>query len=226
MKGFKLKILLILLILVPLPLIPFSCKDKNDCLDLDVEPYYVIEEIDFQDVTLYWINPKDGVPAYKNVSQDFDNTEYPCDSMMLSFEATDLSYQSYYMIPKTGFSFTQELFACEPNRAGYKGSLEMVDKIYISSNYDFDETHKKSDNMSDIVDIFAYSHSGPKTWMSLLEYNNNSPYEAPKRFSLYLTRKPTRSKVQQFVIRYLMLPEEPGKAPKYWVITTPKFNVK
>ena len=44
MKGIKLKIVLILLMLVPMP---FSCTDKNECPDLYVEPYFDIREMKF-----------------------------------------------------------------------------------------------------------------------------------------------------------------------------------
>jgi len=224
MKNIKIKILLILLMLVP---VPFSCKDDNNCLELDVEKYYRIHDIVFSYVDKYSINPKTGKLMFDNASQDYDNTVYACDSLALYFFAPDtsLSFHSYN-IPKSGFSFTQEAFAaCNPKRAGWAGTRELVDKIYISSNYDFDETHNRSDNLSDIVDVFAYSHSGPQSWMSLHDYNNLSPYEAPKRFYLLIKRKPTRSNVQQFVIRYYMK-TEPGEATKYFIVTTPTFNVR
>jgi len=223
MKGIKLKISLILLMLLP---VPFSCKDKNDCLDLDVEPYYRIHGIRFSHVDKYWINPKTDKLMFDVADPDIENTVYPCDSMALFFYVPDtsLSYHSYNIL-KTGFSFTQEAFACNSKRSGYAGTRELVDKIYISSNFPFDETHDKSDNMSDIVDIFAYSTNESLEWMSLYDYNYNSPYEAPKRFYLLIKRKPTRSKVQQFVIRYY-LKTEPGEASKYFVVTTPIFNVR
>jgi len=224
MKGIKLKIVLILLMLLP---VPFSCKDKNDCLDLDVEPYYRIHDIVFQYVDEYSINPKTGKLKFDIANQDYENTVYPCDSMALYFYVPDTALSFYsYNIPKSGFSFTQEVFAaCNPKRPGWAGTRELVDKIYISSNYDFDETHNKTDNLSDIVDIFAYSVNGPESWMSLHDYNNNSPYAAPKRFYLLIKRKPTRSNVQQFVVRYYMKTEL-GEATKYFIITTPVFNVR
>ena len=226
MKGIKLKISLILLMLLP---VPFSCKDDNKCYDLDVEPYYRIHDIVFRHVDKYWINPKTGLLKFEKASQDYENAVYSCDSMALYFYASDLSFHSFN-IPKTGFSFTQEAFA-ECKRSGWAGTLDLVDKIYISSNYDFDETHNATDNLSDIVDIFTYTNNdnAPTEWMSLHEYNNysnyNPPYQAPKRFYLLIKRKPTRSKEHQFVIRFYMK-TEPDEPTKYFIITTPKFNVR
>jgi hypothetical protein len=201
MKGIKLKILLILFILVP---IPFSCEDKNECLDLYVEPYFDIQGMVFSYVDLYSRGKVDNL-MFELVSQDYATQVYPCDSMALYIMVPDTSllfHSQHIMRPR--FSFTPEAFACNAKRNGYAGTRELVDKIFISSNYDFDETHNKSDNLGDIVDIFAYTVDGKNDWMSLGDYNKYSPYEAPKRFYLLIKRKPTRSMTQQFVITYNM----------------------
>jgi hypothetical protein len=222
MKSIWLKIMLILLMLVP---VPFSCTDKNECLDLYVEPYYDIQGMVFSYVDLYYRN-KAGYLLFEAVSQDFDKQVYPCDSLALYVMVPDtlLRFHSQQMM-KPGFSFMQEAFACNSKRPGYAGTRELVDKIYISSNYDFDETHAKDYDLSDIVDIFAYTANDNESWKSLREYNMNSPYEAPKRFYLLLKRKPTLSKTQQFVIKYYMA-TQPGEATKYYIITTPVFQVR
>jgi hypothetical protein len=205
---------------------PFSCVDKNECGDLYVEPYFDIREMEFKYVDLYWeyyIKGKKNL-MWETVSQEFDNVEYPCDSMAMYFEATLLSFHSQNIIqPK--FGFTQEVFACNAQRAGWAGTRELVDKIYISSNYDFDETHGKDYDLSDIVDIFAYTTFGKEGWMKLSDYNKTTPYEAPKRFYLLLKRKPTRSMIQQFVIKYYMK-TEPGEPVEYYIIPTPIFQVR
>ena len=228
MKGIKLKILLVLLMLVP---VPFSCKDKNECLDLYVEPYFNIQEMDFSYIDMYYVT-KQGTLMFDLVSQDYDNNVYPCDSLALYIEATLLSFHSQHII-RPRFSFTQEAFACNSKRPGWAGTRELIDKIYVSSNYDFDETHPKNWDMSDIIDIFAYTTTADDKandsqkggWMLLSDYNKNSPYEAPKRFYLLIKRKPTRSMTQQFVIKYYMK-TEPGEAPEHYIITTPKFKVR
>ena len=231
MRGIKLKIALILLMLVPMP---FSCVDKNECLDLYVEPYFDIREMDFRYVDMYheyYVKGKKYL-MFDAISQDFSSQVYPCDSMAMYFEATLLSYHAQN-IKSPKFGFTQEVFACNSKRAGWAGTRELVDKIYISSNYDFDETHGKNYDLSDIIDIFAYTttvddkagDSQKGGWMLLSDYNKNSPYEAPKRFYLLIKRKPTLSKTQQFVIKYYMK-TEPGEAPKYFIITTPVFKVR
>ena len=225
MKNIWLKILLILLMLVPLP---FSCKDKNECMDLYVEPYYDIQGMVFSHIDSYYeyYRKNKKYVMFDRFSQDYDNEVYPCENMALYFKVPDtlLMYHSQYIM-KPGFSFTQELFACNSKKKGYAGTRELVDKIYISSNYDFDETHAKGYDLSDIVDIFAYTRDqGTGNWMSLRDYNNNSPYEAPKRFYLFIKRRPTLSKTQQFVVRYYMS-TQPGEASEYYVITTPVFQV-
>ncbi len=222
MKGIKLKILLILFILVP---VPFSCEDKNECLDLYVEPYFDIQGMVFSYVDLYSKGKADNL-MFDIVSQDYANTIYPCDSMALYFMVPDTSllFHSQHIM-RSKFSFTPEAFACNAKRNGYAGTRELVDKIFISSNYDFDETHDKDYNLSDIIDIFAYTTNGKNEWMSLSDYNKNSPYEAPKRFYLLIKRKPTRSKTQQFVITYYMK-TEPGEPTEYYIITTPVFHVR
>ena len=222
MHGIKLKILLVLFILIPLP---FSCEDKNECLDLYVEPYFDIQDMVFSYVDMYYRN-KEGKLMFDLFSQDYANEVYPCDSLALYIMVPDtaLLYHSKHIIqPK--FGFTQEAFACNSKRPGYAGTRELVDKIYISSNYDFDETHKMGNNLSNIVDIFAYTTNGKNEWMLLDDYNNQSPYEAPKRFYLLFKRKPTRSQTQQFVITYLMK-TDPGEPTEYYTITTPVFKVR
>ena len=222
MKSIKLKILLVLFILIP---IPFSCEDKNECLDLYVEPYFDIQDMIFSYVDLYYRN-KEGKLMFDLLSQDYANEVYPCDSLALYIMVPDtaLLYHSKHII-QPRFGFTLEAFACNSKRPGYAGTRELVDNIFISSNFDFDETHNKNDNLSDIVDIFAYTTSGQNEWMSLSDYNNQSPYEAPKRFYLLIKRKPTRSQTQQFVIKYYMK-TEPGEATEYYIITTPILQVR
>ena len=221
MKGIKLKIILILLMLVP---IPFSCTDKNADADLNVEPYYDIVEMDFSHIDKYYIT-KEETLMFDLFNQDFDNNVYPCDSIAIYVKATLLRYHSQYIPQFRGF-FTQEAYAsCDPKRNGCAGTLERVDKIYVSSNYDFDETHGKNYDLSDIIDIFAYNANDPDSWKSLKEYNETSPHEAPKRFYLMIKRKPTLSSTQQFVIKYYMIAED-GKQPEYYIITTPVLHVR
>ena len=223
MKSIILKIALILLMLVPMP---FSCTDKNECLDLDVQPYFKIEEIDFRYVDLYWKYKVKGEDylGISTVSQDYDNYVYPGDSMALWFEATLLSFHSQnIMQPKSGFM--QEAYACNAKRNGYAGTRELVSKIWVSNKYPFDDMHPAPNyDLSGIIDIFDYNIG----WMSLNDYNKNGdsdiPFEAPKRFYLLIKRKPTRSPIQQFVIRYLLITEE-GE-PKQFVIETPVFRVR
>jgi hypothetical protein len=225
MKGIKLKILLVLLMLVP---VPFSCKDTDTCPpELYVEPYFSMQNMAFRYVDLYWINKKTNKPIWERVSQDYDNTVYPCDSLAMYFQVPDtaLLYHSQHII-KQRFSFTQEVFACDAKRPGWAGTRDLVDKIYISSNYDFDETHHKGYDLSDIVDIFASTKSKEDGgWKPLRDYNNKSPYEAPARFHLLIKRKSTLSPKQQFVIKYYMK-TEPGAPSKYFIITTPEFQVR
>jgi len=223
MKNIWIKLFLVLLMLFP---VHFSCKDRNECLDLYFEPYYSIQNMYFHYVDKYWINQKTKQIMWDVVSQDYENTIYAADSMAMYFHAPDtaLLFHSQNRIK----SFTQEAFACDARRAGWAGTRDLVDKIYISSNYDFDETHKKNWDLSDIVDIFAYTTNGTNgkdKWISLSEYNNNSPYEAPKRFHLILKRKPTLSKTQQFVVTYYMQYTS-GLPSKYFIMTTPVFQVR
>ena len=223
MKCIKLKVAFVLLMLFP---VSFSCKDKNDCPEgLIVQPYFTMQDMLFKYVDLYWINQKSGKIMWEVVSADYDKTIYPCDSLALYFETdtTTLMYHAQNNMNKS-FGFMQDLLACG-KRNGYAGTRDLVDKIYISSNYDFDETHNKNDNLSDIVRIFAYTTNGKDSWKPLDEYNKNSPYEAPKRFHLLITHKPTRSKTQQFVIKYYMY-NQPGEVSKSFIITTPVFHVR
>ena len=223
MKQFRLKILFIVLMLIP---IPFSCDDI--CRDgLYVTPYFSMQDLVFRYVDTYSINPKTDKLMFHRVSQDYENTVYPCDSMALYIQAPDtaLLYHSQTIF-RNGFSFTQEVMAkCERKQPGYAGTQEKIDKIWISSNYPFDETHAVDYDLSDIVDIFAYTTDGKHSWMLLSDYNLNSPYEAPKRFHLLLKRKPTLSQTQQFVIKYNFL-NESGQPSKSFTIVTPVFQVR
>ena len=227
MQGIKLKILLIFLMLLP---IPFSCKDYNECSDeLYVEPYFSAQNLVFNHVDQYWINRKTKQIMFDVVSQDFDYTIYAGDSMALYFQVPndELLFHSQIEMRK-GFSFTQEAFAaCVTKRSGWAGTRDLVDKIYISSNYPYNEAHGKDYDLSDIVEIFAYNNkdTGKEKWMPLNQYNKNSPYEAPKRFYLLMKSKPTMSKTQQFVVKYYMK-TEPGMPSKYFIVTTPIFKIR
>ena len=224
MKSIWIRILLILMMLIP---VPFSCSEKDDCHDLNVLPYYDIQGMVFKYINSYYEYYVKNVKyiMFDSFDQDYENQVYPCENMALYFEAPDtlLIYHSQLM-KKPGFGFTQEAFAVECKRSGWAGTRELVDKIFISNLYDFDEMHAKNSDLSDIVDIFAYSSNSKETWKPLREYNQNSPYEAPKRFYLLIKRRPTLSKTQQFVIRYYML-NQPGEVSEYYVITTPVFQV-
>jgi len=224
MKCNILKIAFVLLMLFQ---VPFSCKDRNECSDdLIVQPYFTMLNMDFRYIDVYWINAKTNKLMWDVVSQDYDNMIYPCDSLAMYFEAPDSTLQFHSQRNnRNNFIFTSEAIACVSKRNGYAGTRELVDKIYISSNYDFDETHRKNDNLSDIVKIFAYTNNKDDSWKTLDDYNKNSPYEAPKRFHLLITRKPTKSSVQQFVIKYYMR-NESGEDSKSFIITTPIFNVR
>ena len=223
MKNIKIKILLIVLMLVP---IPFSCKDH--CGDgLYVLPYFSMLDLAFKHVDTYSYNSKTKELMVHLISQDFENTVYPCDSMAMYFEAPDdaLLYHSQKN-KRNGFGFTQEVMAsCPKRQPGYAGTLEKVDKIWISSNYPFDETHAIDYDLSDIVDIFAYSPTGEETLMLLSDYNLLPDKQAPKRFYLLIKRKPTLSQTQQFVIKYNYL-TEPGKQSKSFTVVTPVFQVR
>jgi len=225
MKSIKLKILLIVLMLIP---IPFSCKDQ--CGEgLPVLPYYELLALSFRHVDTYYYQSNADPKELKInlISQDFENTLYPCDSMALYFQTPDDALKFHSQINlKNGFGFTQEAFAqCPKKQPGYMGTLEKVDKIWISSNFKFDEMHDIDYDLSGIVDILAYTPNGIERMMSLSEYNLLPEKEAPKRFYLLLKRKPTIDKTQQFVIKYNFL-TEPGKPSKSFTVETPVFLVR
>ena len=224
MKGIKLKLLLVALMILP---VPFSCEDRNECIEFDREPYFSMQDMVFRYVDLYWRNPRTNKLMFEALSQDYDSFVYPSDSLALYFEAPDTALLFHSQVQnKFNFGFTMEAFACTQKRNGWAGTRDQVDQIIVTSNYDFDETHDKNDNLSDIVDIFAYNNTtGKNSWAKLNEFNLLSPYEAPARFYLLIKRKPTRSKVQQFVIKYYMV-NQPGEASKYFIITTPEFHLR
>ena len=222
MKSIKLKIVFILFLLIK---VPFSCINDDGCLELEVMPYYKMMDLAFKSVEYFYINPKSQKPMPQKVSQDFDTYFYACDSMMLYFEvpAAALLFHAQNNNIRKGFGLT-EAIACE--LPGHLGTLDKVDKIFISSKYDFDETHLAGYDLSDIVDIFAYTiEEEDGGFMLLGDYNESSPHTAPKRFYLLLRRKARLSEVQQFVITYHLMGEE-GEDPREFRVETPRFNVK
>ena len=224
MKGIKLKIALIMLMLVPI--VPFSCKDTGECPDdLWVEPYFSIQNVSFEVVDKYWVNRRTGAIMFDKVDTTYAITVYAADSFAMAFKAPDTMLLFHSRAERKGFGFFQDAFACNPKRPGWMGTRDSVDKIYISSYYDFNEAHPAGYDMSGIVDIFAYTRTGRNSFMPLSEYNLNAPYEAPKRFHLLLKSKPTRSSIQQFRILYYMK-NEPGEPSKYFYIETPVFNLR
>lgn len=204
--------------------LPFSCEDKNECLDLYVEPYYDIQSYQFIEVDLYsYVQGK--FLDIRSTDQDYANTVYPCDSLAMYYYA-EVTFHSQNTTPWwQNFSLLPKAYACNSLKPGYQGTLEQVQKITISSNYDFDEMHKKDDDLSDIVDIFAYSKTGSTTLMKLSDYNAGAPYPAPFRFYLLIKRKPTKSNTQQFVVKYYMK-SEIGEPSEYYIVRSPVLQVR
>ena len=224
MKSIRLRIILILLMLVP---VPFSCKeDCSALLDLYVEPYFQMQDLVFAYVDEYTFNEKTEKLMFKSISQNFDSVVYSCEKMAMYFQAPDtaLLFHSQNTIKKR-FGFMHEAIACSAKQPGYAGTLDLVEKIDISSNYDYDDMHHQNYDLSDIVKIFAYTTNGENGWADLDEYNKNAPYQAPKRFYLLLKQPPTLSKVQQFHIRYYMVNQNGGSS-RLFEIVTPVFHVK
>ena len=223
MKSIKLRIVLILLMLIQ---VPFSCMDRDICLDLEHMPYYKMMDLVFQNVELYFINPVSEKPQPIPVSQEYDTFIYPCDSLMLFFRVPDtaLLYHANHKLIRNGFEITQTAYACE--RPGYLGTLDKVDKIFISSRYDYDELHLAGYDLSDIVDIFVYSENEEEGgFWRLSDYNEQSPHAAPKRFFLLFTRKARLSEIQKFDITYHLLARE-DEEPREFRIETPTLRVK
>ena len=233
MKNVNIKIFLILFLLVP---VPFGCKDDPNAADelRHVLPYWQMQGLVFDYLALYTINAATGKPLFLNPPQDFENPNrvFPADRMALYIITPDTFPDGRPGLiflaqnnPRSGFSFIQEAFA-NRRQPGYRGTRDLVSEITISSNFDFSETHTATMDMSDIVEIFAYTTSGEFDEPILLrEFNRGAPREAPKRFWLLIDRPARLSPVQQFVIRYF-LHNEQGEASRYFEVVTPVFNVE
>jgi hypothetical protein len=223
MKSIKLKIILILLMLIP---VPFSCKEDCTLMGLYVQPYYQMQDLVFKYIDEYNVNAKTEKLMFKSISQKFDSIEYECQKMAMYFEVPGDALLFHSQNIKKGFSFTQEVIArCDEKQNGWKGTLEKVEKIDISSTFDYDDLHLAGYDLSDIVRIFAYTRNGENSWDDLDNYNSNAPYEAPKRFYLLINSPPSQSKEQQFSVRYYLMNEEGGRS-KYFEVLTPVFKVK
>ena len=224
MKRIKFKIFLVLLMLIPLP---FSCIDESACLDLTPPPYWRMLGLVFDGIDEYHINPNSGKPMFDRISQDFENFVYPSDSIALHLVVPESMLQFHTQSPvKKGFSLTQEVLACNPDRPGYQGTLDLIERIHISSNFDFDEMHPAGYDLTDIVDVFVYTQDVTSGgFRPLREYNNTAPHVAPKRLYLLITRNARLSPQQQFVVRYHMKEQE-GTPPREFRVETPIINVK
>jgi hypothetical protein len=202
-------------------------------MGLNVFPYYQMQDLAFRYIDEYNINGTTEKLMFRSISQDYSNMEYECQKMAMYFQVPDDELLFHSQNIKHGFGFTQEVFAssCYEKPNGWNGTLEKVDHIDISSTFDYDETHLKGYDLSDIVWIFAYVRNveinwrDEDLWVLLEDYNSNSPYEAPKRFYLLIKSPPTLSKEQQFYIRYYLANEE-GAPSKYFEVKTPVFKVK
>jgi hypothetical protein len=224
MKSFWIKIVLIFVLLSPISL---GCKD--DCVVDDsafVEPYWQMRGLDFINVQSYRIHK--GRYVWDIASKDYVTTEFQAENMVLYFMTPDgdLWFHSEDEgVAKKRLGLMQEAYACNRKQAGYKGTFDKVHSITIASKNDFDETHSAYMNMSDIVDIFAYTTSGAfKEPIPLDEFNRTGPHEATKRFFLIIRRPARIDSKQQFVITYHMH-TEPGEASRVYEVETPVFNV-
>ena len=225
MKSIKFKIFLVLVMLIPLP---FSClDDSSTCLDLYAPPYWRMMGMVFNGIDEYYINPNSEKPMFNIISQDFENFIYPSDSIALEFIVPNEMLQFHAQnTMRKGFSMTQEAFACNPDRPGYQGTLDLVERIHISSNYDFDEMHPAGFDLTDIVDIFVYTQDEESGgFRPLREYNEMMPHIAPKRVYLLLTRNARLSPIQQFVVRFHLMEIE-GRPARHFTVETPVINVK
>ena len=225
MNKIKYKILLVLLLLLP---IPYSCIDESACLELNMPPYYRMMGLTFGSIQLYHINPISEKPLFDRISQEYETFVYPSDSLALYIMVPDTMLQFHAHNPlRKRFSLTQDVLACETNRPGFKGTLEMLERIHITSNFDYDEMHPAGSDLRDIVDIFVYAQDDEVGgFWSLRDYNENLlPQPAPKRLYLLLTRNARLSPQQQFVIRYHLMGQA-GRDPREFRVVTPVINVK
>ena len=223
MKIIKIKIFLVLLMLIPLP---FSCLDESTCLDLYVPPYWRMTGLEFGGINRYHLQ-QNGMPLFGAISQDYADFVYPVDSMAIGIVVPEPFLQFHAQnTTRKGFSLTQDVLACTPDRPGFKGTLDLIERLHVTSNFDFDETHSAEMDLTDIIDVFVYTQDETSGGLRpLREYNNTMPHVAPNRVFLLFTRNARISPQQQFVIT-IHLKEREGFPARHFTVETPIINVK
>jgi hypothetical protein len=122
----------------------------------------------------------------------------------------------YGLLEKPAVNWGGTLWACSPNEPGFKGSEEVVSKIIITSNAEFNKEHPAGASLNKLFDINAYTsiynRDNLTNAINVDEFVAKNP-TAPQYFELTPTRKPTAKK-HIFTITY-----EQTNGEKYTVQT-------
>ncbi|MET4106955.1 hypothetical protein [Hymenobacter sp. UYP22] len=104
-----------------------------------------------------------------------------------------LQVSERYYSRRTGSSGTA--YACSPTNPGYRGTKERLDSLVFTSRYDYDVQHPAGTPLNDIL------RKQIGTSDSLVAMKSGG-IEPPRSLNLRLSVPPTRTGIQQFVVRY------------------------
>jgi hypothetical protein len=184
MKPNAYKSIMILLMIVFLPTLIQSC-----CTE-DLESYYDVTGINIRNIegglnTTPATSTKPAQYFYKEV----DSVETSKYGLLVEPQIR------YYSVSQ----FSSALYACSPDPGG-KGTKERIETIQITSSQDFDEGHLAGNSLNDLF-LLSYP-SGAQEEVELNQFLQTNPRTIQYEIILKLKRKPDKSSIHQFTIKY------------------------
>jgi hypothetical protein len=174
----------ILLMIVFLPTLIQSC-----CTE-DLESYYDVTSLNVKNIdSRLNTTPATTTRPAQNYYKEVDSVETNRYGLLVEPQIR------YYSMSNSSTA----LYACSPDQGG-KGTKERIEDIQITSNRDFDEAHLAGSSLNDLF-LLDYS-SGAEEETELTEFLQTSPRAMQYDFILILKRKPNKSFIHQFTIKY------------------------
>ncbi|MBC8110511.1 MAG: hypothetical protein H7Y04_05570 [Verrucomicrobia bacterium] len=214
-----LRIIVTAFLLSVLPVLVSSCCDSASCCGVDkASPYFDVTAVEAKVFVISQTPNSNGnlqtayTPYVNGTLLDFSNYRIKVNGTL-----------SYYGLLETpAVNWGGALWACDPKEPGFRGSEEVVSKIIIISNAEFNKEHPTGASLNDLFNINAYSavyyEDDLRSITDIDAFVAKNP-TAPQYFELAPTRKPTAKK-HIFTITY-----EQTNGEKY-VVQTEEITFK
>lgn len=159
----------------------------QSCCSGDLDSYFDVTGLRVRNIEDGGRTRNDYIPgqdSYRNVSEAYTESYGLYVSPQLRY---------YASVPAAA-----ALHACSPDEGG-KGTREIIEDIQVTSNQDFDEQHPAGSSLNDLFSINdIYTHE----LIELNQFLQGNPAARREKFILRMRKKPTKSMIHQFTIKY------------------------